>query len=255
MSLMSSPVPPIPPMVPASTASVAAFVVIVIGVAAMIVCGTASASRRLGETPARTRQRALRWTVGLALWLAITALLSGSGVLEVPGVPPRAMLMMAGCNLLALGLALSPVGARLARGLPIAALVGFHGFRLPLELVLHRWYVEGVLPVQMTYQGRNLDIITGVAALALGLLLWRREPDQSRARALVWTFNLVGLGLLINVMSIAVLSSPFPFRVFMNEPAVQLIFYAPYGWIVPMCVAPALAGHVLLFRWLRRGSA
>ena len=55
-------------------------------------------------------------------------------------------------------------------------------------------------------------------------------------------------------MSIAVLSSPFPFRMFFNEPAVQLIFYVPYGWILPMCVAPALAGHVVLFRWLARGA-
>ena len=50
-------------------------------------------------------------------------------------------------------------------------------------------------------------------------------------------FNLVGFGLLLNVGAIAVLSSPFPFRVFMNEPAVLLVFNFPYGWILPMCVS------------------
>ena len=33
---------------------------------------------------------------------------------------------------------------------------------------------------------------------------------------------------------------------------VLLVFHAPYAWIIPMCVAPALAGHLLLFRWLWR---
>lgn len=79
---------------------------------------------------------------------------------------------MATCNLAGLGFALSPAGARLVAGLPIAALVGFHAFRLPLEFVLHRWYIEGALPVQMTYSACNLDILTGIGAVLAGLWLW-----------------------------------------------------------------------------------
>ena len=50
-------------------------------------------------------------------------------------------------------------------GLPIAALVGVQAFRLPLELVLARWKNQGVIPVQMTFEGHNFDIVTGVLAL------------------------------------------------------------------------------------------
>lgn len=71
-------------------------------------------------------------------------------------------------------------------------------------------------------------------------------------RALVWAFNLLGLALLINVATIATLSNPIPIRYFMNDPPVLLAFNFPHGWIVPFCVAPALAGHVLVFRWLAR---
>jgi hypothetical protein len=35
----------------------------------------------------------------------------------------------------------------LVRGVPLWALVGFQIFRLPLELLMHRAYVEGLLPV------------------------------------------------------------------------------------------------------------
>lgn len=72
----------------------------------------------------------------------------------------------------------------------------------------------------------------------------------ARERAAVACFTAVGLGLLVAVATIAVLSSPFPFRRFTDDPAVLLIFHAPYGWILPMCVAPALGAHVLALRWL-----
>ena len=238
--------PPYPPMVIPSPGSTVAFLLEVAAVAAMIVIGTHIAGR--GEPGGQAR----RWVAGtaaaLVVWLAVTAAVSASGVLEAPGVPPRAMLFMGACNLLALVLALSRVGGRLVRGVPIAALVGFQAFRLPLELVLHRWYAEGTLPVEMTFEGRNLDIVTGVLAMVVGLWLWRRGPSRS----LVWLFNLVGFALLLNVAAVAILSSPFPFRVLDSGPPVLLVFYFPYGWILPMCVAPALAGHVLVFRWLWR---
>ena len=249
MIMMLAPV--IPPMVQPSTASTAAFVGIVAAVAVMVVVGTQAAGPRLREAPVYTARWARATALGLLAWLGVTAALSASGVLEAPVLPPRALFFMVGINLAAVLFAASRAGARLAAGLPIAALVGFHAFRLPLELVLHRWYAEGVVPVQMTYVGRNLDIVTGLLALAIGGWLWRRGPS----RPLVWLFNLVGFALLVNVATIAVLSSPVPFRAFWNDPPVLLAFHAPYGWIVPMCVAPALAGHLVIFRWLWRTRA
>jgi hypothetical protein len=241
----------IPLMVQPSTSSTVAFVTVVVAVAVMLVLGTRAAGPALREALAYTRRWVWGTAVALVAWLVVTAVVSASGVLEAPGLPPRALVFMAGTNLVAVIFACSRAGTRLVVGLPVAALVGFQAFRLPLELVLHRWYVEGVLPVQMTYAGRNFDIVSGILGLAIGLWLWRRGPS----RPLVWLFNLVGLGLLLTVGSIAVLSSPVPFRTFMNEPPVLLVFQAPYGWIVPMCVAPALAGHLLVFRWLWRTRA
>lgn len=245
----------IPPMVQPSAASTAAFVAVVAAVAVMVVLGTRAAWQRLGEPPAATRRATAIAAVAVLAWLVLTAAASASGVLERSGPPPPAMLFMAGCNLVAVVVACSRLGARWVDGLPVAALVGFHAFRLPLELVLHRWYEEGTLPVQMTYAGRNFDIVTGILAVVVGLWLWRGRPSPAATRVAVGLFTLVGLGLLLTVATIAVLSSPFPFRVFTNEPAVVLVFHVPYVWILPMCVAPALAGHILGLRWLLRTRA
>lgn len=243
----------IPPMVTPSSATTIAFLGVVAAVAVMVVMGAHAAGRGRGESAAQAR----RWTLGTAaavvVWMAVTGAVSASGLLEAPGVPPRAMIFMVGVNLLVIVAVFSRAGTRLVEGLPVAALVGFQAFRLPLELVLHRWYGEGVLPVQMTYEGQNLDIVTGILGLGVGLWLWKRGPS----RVVVWLFNLVGFGLLLNVAAIAILSSPVPFRTFTEGPPVLLVFHFPYGWILPMCVAPALAGHLLVFRWLwrTRGAA
>jgi hypothetical protein len=69
---------------------------------------------------------------------------------------------------------------------------------------------------------------------------------------LLW--NLVGLGLLINIVIIAILSTPVSFRVFLNEPANTFITHAPYVWLPVFLVQAALCGHLLVFRRLWRAA-
>jgi hypothetical protein len=155
------------------------------------------------------------------------------------------MFLLGASFLLTVFIAFSTLGSRLAR-LPLAALIGFHAFRLPLELILHNWYKGGTLPVQMTYEGHNFDIATGILAIVLGT--WAILGQIPRTA--VWLFNLVGSSLLAVVMFTALTSSPFPFRQYMNEPQVLLVYHFPFSWIVSIAVAGALLGHLILFRKL-----
>lgn len=43
--------------------------------------------------------------------------------------------------------------------------------------------------------------------------------------------------------------APTPLRQYSGV-AVQLPFYAPYAWIVSICVIGAMFGHIVVFRWL-----
>lgn len=232
-------------MVRPSLGSTLAFVGVVVTVAlafpAAVWAGTEEA---LGPGPAR--RATLRACAATLLVLAVSALLAASGALASAPHGLGVMAYLLVCGVGAVALAFSPLGQRMAHGLPLHALVGFHIFRLPLELVLHQWYMEGVLPVQMTYAGQNFDVLTGLLALLLAPLVYAGKL----ARRSVLAFNLVGMGLLVNVGSIAVRSSPVPLRTFMNEPPVLLALHAPYTWIVPVCVGGALFGHLLGFRRL-----
>jgi len=189
--------------------------------------------------------------VAVAIWMGFTAALAGSGVL-VRGLPTSLFPFMGASMLAAVALAFSSVGTRLA-SLPLVALVGFQGFRLPLEVVLHRLHGEGVIPVTMTWSGRNLDVIAGALALA-AIPALRSEAMKRWHRPVAMAFNLLGLTLLLNVMVTAVLSSPVPVRRFFADPPLQLAFHVPWVWIVPICVAGALCCHLILFRALARPS-
>jgi hypothetical protein len=140
--------------------------------------------------------------------------------------------------------ALSPIGKSLSIQLPLAWIIGFQVFRLPLELVLHSWAEQGTIPMTMTWNGQNWDIVSGVVALVCA-------PLASRVRAAGWLANIVGFVLLLNVARVAILSSPLPFAWGLASP-LQLGFHLPYAFIVPVCVGGALAGHIVLTRKLKK---
>jgi hypothetical protein len=148
-------------------------------------------------------------------------------------------------------LAFSQVGTRLINGTSIAGLVAFQAFRIPVELWLHRLYQEGVVPVQMTYEGRNFDIVSGILGLLLGIWAFRSQPP----RWAILLYNLIGLGLLINIVTVAILSAPVPMRRFFNEPANTFVADWPFVWLPAFLVQAAWFGHLLVFRWLRKRSS
>lgn len=226
------------PFLEPSSASTFAFLAILLAVLASICFGVYYASERLGKPPMAIT---LRTGIGIFLWLWIFSLPVANGFLEASPLP-RVPLFLLTANAIGVGFALSPIGKRLALGLPLCALVAFQAFRLPLELVLHSWVAQGTIPETMTWTGKNLDILSGIVALIVA-------PFAGKRPQLAWFANTVGFVLLLNVIRVAIFSSPLPFA-WDVEPKLVLAFHLPYAWIVPVCVAGALAGHIVLTRAL-----
>jgi hypothetical protein len=64
----------------------------------------------------------------------------------------------------------------------------------------------------------------------------------------IW--NSVGLLLLVNIVTVAMLSTPTPLRRFFNEPANVWIKDAPFIWLPMFFVPLALLGHIVIYRKL-----
>ena len=126
----------------------------------------------------------------------------------------------------------------------LAWLIGLQVFRVAVELFLDLGYRAGFVPVQMTLEGRNWDVLTGLTALPMAWLV----AKQKAPRWLIYVWNTMGLALLLNVMTIAALSMPTPLRHFQNEPANTFVAYFPYVWLPTFLVQVAWMSHLLIFR-------
>ena len=231
--------------VPASRILTIGFILLALAVAGAAVAVVHVALRRRSTT--------LRTALAIAGVLGLTALLAATGALRFDTTPPTMLVCIAVTLAATAGLGLSRFGAELASATPLALLVAFQAFRLPLELLLHRAANEGVMPVQMSFEGWNFDIVTGSSAILVAFALSRMRSEGAR-RALAGVWNVVGSVLLAVIVTVAMLSTPTPIRVFHNDPPNDWIARFPFVWLPELFVALALLGHLLVFRRLRRAA-
>ena len=225
---------------------IVAFVVIPVLLVLQFAAAVSYASRRLDE-PAAARRSAMIGTLVIAgLWMALTWIAADSGVLlQWDATPPPFALLVLATVGLAVTIAFTPYGTRLVLGLPLWTLIAIQGFRLPLELAMHGMYERGMMPEQMSFSGRNFDIVSGITAL---LVTWLVATGRCGRRvALAW--NILGFALLLNIVGIAILSTP-RFQLFGPDRVNTFVMYSPFVWLPAVMVLAALAGHLLIFRAL-----
>jgi len=227
---------------------VAAFVVIPIALAATLIWATLTAWRRSGASESAARRAAVIVGADAAAWMALTWAAAMSGILQQWDLrPPPFLFVILGTIVISLIFAFGGVGTRIAQYLPLWALVAVQSFRLPLELAMHALSERGIMPIQMSYSGRNFDIVTGATAILVAMLV---KAGYGGPR-LVMVWNVLGLALLVNVVSVAIASMPL-LRLFGDDRVVTFVTYPPFVWLPAVMVLAALAGHLVIFRALRR---
>jgi hypothetical protein len=225
------------------------FLAIVAAVAALFV---SAQSRLAGEAPRDRLRGTLAGALVMGAWLAVPGVLASRGALDdFSRLPPPLAWMMLALIVANLALAFSPLGTRLVERAPIHALIGYQVFRIPLEFWLYAMHERGLVPEQMTWNGLNFDVLSGIGALAVASMAWRGQAS----RRLISLWNWLSFALLLNIGWIAVTSLPTPLRVFTDEPPLTLPASFPYVWLPAFLVQAALFGHVLVWRWLARNGA
>lgn len=184
------------------------------------------------------------------LWMLGVSFLASTGVLaDFSGLPPRPFFVLFPALMMitywSFNAQTAPVLARVSQ----RGLMGIQSFRIPVELFLWGLFLSGDVPIQMTFEGQNLDILTGVLG-ALLYLLWPRLSAPLRRWA-VLSFNVLGLCLLLNIVLTAILSMPTVLRVFMNTPANRVVTTFPFILLPTVLVPCALFFHLLSLRKLR----
>lgn len=99
----------------------------------------------------------------------------------------------------------------------------------------------------MTFEGSNFDILSGLSAPLIYYFGFVKK-NFSKKIMLIW--NAVCLGLLMNIVITAILSSPFPFQQFAFDQPNIAILYFPFIWL-PCCIVPVvLLSHLAAIKQL-----
>ena len=187
------------------------------------------------------------WALGWLAWQALIAALALSGFFAVYDQPWRALPTVGATLALTAWLALRPAHGAWFLKTPRSFWPALQSFRLPLELLLYRLVLDGVIGQQMSFAGFNFDILVGVTAPFIAGLVWRCRERRGVKRALI-IWNLFGLALLVNIVVIAVLSIPFPFQFFTQEPANRMVTAFPFVWLPTLLVPLAMFAHLVSLR-------
>ncbi len=218
----------------------------------LLLAGFRYGLRRSSVQPGRQRRAIELCIVVAALWFLLVGLLARAGFFSnFAARPPRLLFALL---LPAVALAVVSFSSRnlreALRHTPVSWLFFIQAFRILVELLLWRGYKTGAIPVQMTFEGRNFDILAGLSAPFAGWL-WQRT--RNRTLGIAW--NLAGMALLLNIVVIAVLSMPTPLRMFVTEPANTLLTQFPFIYLPAILVPIGYTAHILSLRQLISGPA
>lgn len=189
----------------------------------------------------------LKSKIAVGIWVLVVSAISLSGLTsDFSTFPPPLIFLLITMLVLVTWVIASPFGRRVIDASSIRLLIGLQGFRILPEILLDLAWRDGLAPVQMTYHGRNFDIVSALMALALAVVWpWIKTP-----RVVGWLFTIVASGLLFNILAVSMLSAPTPFRYFTNEPANTFVGQFPYIGLPTIQVAAAILLHGLLIRKL-----
>ncbi|MDX2190293.1 MAG: hypothetical protein SFY32_10545 [Bacteroidota bacterium] len=184
----------------------------------------------------------------LSGWLVFQAFLGLSGFyLVTDTIPPRFILLISIPILAIIIIFNTKQGKEYLNALDPGTLTLLHVIRIPVELVLFWLFLNKGVPELMTFEGRNFDILSGITAPFIYYFGYRKN-FLSKNVLLIW--NVVCLGLLFNIVTNAILSSPVPFQQFAFDQPNVAILYFPFVWL-PCCVVPiVLFAHLVSIRKL-----
>ena len=218
------------------------FVSITLVYLAILILTISKAVRKSGLPEKQRRSIVFGFSGILVIWLAITGILASMDFFSnFQQVPPRFFILIIVPMVLIIWACTRKVTATILSTIPPHQLVLLQSFRIFVELLLWTLLVEDLMPVQMSFEGYNFDVLSGISAVLVGYLLYRGKI--SKTAVIVW--NVCGLILLLNIVTIAILSTPAPFRVFMNEPANTIVTKFPIVWLPAALVPLAYGLHIL----------
>ncbi len=181
-------------------------------------------------------------------WMLIVGLLGIKGFYQKPNTfPPRFTLLLVPPVLFLILIFSNKTNTQFLNNLNLKWLTILHTVRVPVEIILYYLFLEGLIPDLMTFDGYNFDIIAGISAPIVFYLMFKSNKINKRG-LLIWNF--ICLGLLLNILTIAILSAETPLQQFAFEQPNIGVTYFPFVWLPAVIVPIVLFSHIASIKQL-----
>lgn len=189
----------------------------------------------------RSKRAVGRFALVLLAWLAFIGALAVAGFFrDFTAMPPHIAVAVVPALVAVILLAFIPATGRIYANIPPEAVISLQSFRIIMEGILYLLFCAGLVPREITFEGRNFDILIGLSAPLVAYFCFARKTFPYRI-ALLW--NVAGLLVLANVVVRALRAAP-------NFPGIA-IGYFPFAWLPAFVVPVAVLLHLVSIRQVR----
>ena len=187
----------------------------------------------------------------LVILAGVQGALSLSGFyLQFHSTPPRFPILLIAPTIAIILLFVTKKGLHFIDGMNIKTLCIMHTIRIPVELVLYWLALHKTLPQLMTFEGRNWDILSGLTAPLIYYFGFVKNKLNQR---ILIGWNLLCLGMVLNVMINGILSVPSPLQKFAFEQPNIAVLYFPFVLLPVVIVPVVIFAHLVSLRKLFKG--
>lgn len=182
----------------------------------------------------------------LLLWTIFQSTLAlNAWYMDRVSVPPHITFPVITFTVIIVSLFLLPGGRRILDGFSMKMLVWIHIARIPVELCLYWLAGEKQVPVSMTFEGSNFDIIFGITAPIIALMYFKWKLISDRI-FLIW--NVLGLISLLAIVIRAAGATPTKLQAWDFQQPNYAVLHFPFIWLPSVIVPLVLLTHLIVIR-------
>jgi hypothetical protein len=208
---------------------------------------------RMGLELPKVKKRLVVLLAIFGIWAIYLYLIGESGLLWSFEMPPRFLLLVfLPITIITAFIFIKNRKSPIFESIPKQKVLYFQSFRIVVELMILATYLEGVFPVETTFEGYNYEIIVGLLAPIITYAVYSKKwLSENVALA----FNYLGLATLAIIIFIVITSLYLPSFWGDSVPRIGEAFsHVPY-LLLPGFLAPAaIFAHIFSIMQIRKSK-
>lgn len=191
-----------------------------------------------------------KYYMGITAWFVFISTLAALGVfVDFTAIPPKLPFALVLPIFILIFILRSKNLDSILSQIPPQWFLNIQFFRFFVEILLWFLFLDHVLPERMTFEGYNWDIIAGVTGPLFAYICFGNQQHK-KWLAIIW--NILGLLLLLNIVSIALMTMPTPLQVFQEDNTIVGTF--PIVLLPTILVPIAYYMHIFSLKQLLKTS-